>query len=334
MKQVTVFGLEDWEKDYLSPLLKIPSEVFFCRKGLSVETASRFKDSEVISVFIGDKVTPEILKLLPALKFIATRSTGFDHIDLKACAEKGIRVSNVPAYGEATVAEHTFALILSLSRNIHKAYVRTTKGDFNLEGLMGFDLKGKTLGVIGAGHIGLHVVKMARGFGMDVLVFDTRKDSFLEEIMMFKYAPLDDLLRNSDVITLHVPYNEKTRHLINMDNIKNLKKGALLINTARGGLIEPDALTWALDQGIVGGAGLDVLEGEEFIREERELLSKDFPAETMRTLLRNHILMKRDNVVITPHIAFNSREAVHRILETTAGNIIGFLDGKPRNIIP
>ncbi|MFA5334306.1 MAG: hydroxyacid dehydrogenase [Candidatus Omnitrophota bacterium] len=334
MKQVTVFGLEDWEKDYLSPLLKIPSEVFFCRKGLSVETASRFKDSEVISVFIGDKVTPEILKLLPALKFIATRSTGFDHIDLKACAEKGIRVSNVPAYGEATVAEHTFALILSLSRNIHKAYVRTTKGDFNLEGLMGFDLKGKTLGVIGAGHIGLHVVKMARGFGMDVLVFDTRKDSFLEEIMMFKYATFDDLLRNSDVITLHVPYNEKTRHLINMDNIKNLKKGALLINTARGGLIEPDALTWALDQGIVGGAGLDVLEGEEFIREERELLSKDFPAETMRTLLRNHILMKRDNVVITPHIAFNSREAVHRILETTAGNIIGFLDGKPRNIIP
>ncbi|MFA5148075.1 MAG: hydroxyacid dehydrogenase [Candidatus Omnitrophota bacterium] len=334
MKQVTVFGLEDWEKDYLSPLLKIPSEVFFCRKGLSVETASKFKDSEVISVFIGDKVTPEILKLLPALKFIATRSTGFDHIDLKACADKGIRVSNVPAYGEATVAEHTFALILSLSRNIHKAYVRTTKGDFNLEGLMGFDLKGKTLGVIGAGHIGLHVVKMARGFGMDVLVFDTRKDSFLEEIMMFKYATFDDLLRNSDIITLHVPYNEKTRHLINRDNIKNLKKGALLINTARGGLIEPDALTWALDQGIIGGAGLDVLEGEEFIREERELLSKGFPAETMRTLLRNHILMKRDNVVITPHIAFNSREAVHRILETTAGNIIGFLDGKPRNIIP
>jgi len=334
MKQVTVFGLEDWEKDYLAPLLKIPSEIFFCRKGLSVETASKFRDSEAISVFIGDKVTPEILKLLPALKFIATRSTGFDHIDLNACREREIQVSNVPTYGEATVAEHTFALILSLSRNIHKAYVRTIKGDFTLEGLMGFDLKGRTLGVIGAGHIGLHVVKMAKGFGMNVLVFDTRKDSFLEEIMMFKYASLDELLRSSDIITLHVPYNEKTRHLINMDNIKDLKKGALIINTARGGLIEPDALTWALDRGIVGGAGLDVLEGEEFIREERELLSRDFPAETMKALLRNHILMKRDNVVITPHIAFNSREAVQRILETTAENIIGFLDGKPRNIVP
>ncbi|MFA5335550.1 MAG: hydroxyacid dehydrogenase [Candidatus Omnitrophota bacterium] len=333
MKQVTVFGLEDWEKDYLAPLLKIPSEIFFCRKGLSVETASKFRDSEAISVFIGDKVTPEILKLLPALKFIATRSTGFDHIDLNACREREIQVSNVPTYGEATVAEHTFALILSLSRNIHKAYVRTIKGDFTLEGLMGFDLKGRTLGVIGAGHIGLHVVKMAKGFGMNVLVFDTRKDSFLEEIMMFKYASLDELLRSSDIITLHVPYNEKTRHLINMDNIKDLKKGALIINTARGGLIEPDALTWALDRGIVGGAGLDVLEGEEFIREERELLSRDFPAETMKALLRNHILMKRDNVVITPHIAFNSREAVQRILETTAENIIGFLDGRPRNIV-
>jgi D-lactate dehydrogenase len=334
MKQVTVFGLEDWEKDYLAPLLKIPSGVFFCRNGLSAETASKFGESEAISVFIHDKVTPEILSIMPALKFIATRSTGFDHIDMRACKEKGIQVSNVPSYGESTVAEHTFALILSLSRNIHKAYVRTTKGDFNLEGLMGFDLKGKTLGVVGAGHIGLHVVKMARGFGMNVIVFDTKRDLFLEEIMMFRYASLDELLRDSDIITLHVPYSEKTRHLINMDNIKTVKKGALLINTARGGLVETDALTWALGQGILGGAGLDVLEGEEFISEERELLSRDFPAETMKTLLRNHILMKRDDVVITPHIAFNSREAVQRILETTAENIIGFLDGKPRNIIP
>ena len=334
MERVTIFGLEDWEKDYLAPLLKIPCEVFFCRNGLTPETASKFADSRAISVFVHDRVTPQVLGLMPGLKLIATRSTGFDHIDLAACRQKGITVSNVPSYGEATVAEHTFALILSLSRNIHKAYVRTAKGDFNLEGLMGFDLKGKTLGVIGAGHIGLHVVKMAKGFGLNVLVFDTRKDSFLEEIMMFKYASLDEILRSSDIITLHVPYNEKTRHLINMDNIKTVKKGALLINTARGGLVEPDALTWALDQGIIGGAGLDVLEGEELIKEERELLSKDFPADKMKSLLRNHILMRRDDVVITPHIAFNSREAVQRILETTAENIIGYLEGKPRNTVP
>ncbi|MDD5270732.1 MAG: hydroxyacid dehydrogenase [Candidatus Omnitrophica bacterium] len=334
MERVTIFGLEDWEKDYLAPLLKIPCEVFFCRNGLSPDTASKFRDSEAISVFVHDKVTPQVLEMMPGLKFIATRSTGFDHIDLAACRQRGITVSNVPSYGEATVAEHTFALILSLSRNIHKAYVRTAKGDFNLEGLMGFDLKGKTLGVIGAGHIGLHVVKMAKGFGMNVLVFDTRKDPFLEEIMMFRYAAFDELLGNSDIITLHVPYSEKTRHLINMGNIGRIKKGALLINTARGGLVEPDALTRALDEGILSGAGLDVLEGEELINEERELLSKDFPADKMKSLIRNHILMKRDDVVITPHIAFNSREAVQRILETTAENIIGYLEGKPRNTLP
>lgn len=331
MERVTVFGLEDWEKDYLAPLLRIPSEVFFCRNGLSPDTASKFGDSAAISVFVHDRVTPQVLDMMPGLKFIATRSTGFDHIDLAACRQRGIAVSNVPSYGESTVAEHTFALILSLSRNIHKAYVRTAKGDFNLEGLMGFDLKGKTIGVIGAGHIGLHVVKMARGFGMNVLVFDTRKDAFLEEIMMFRYADFDVLLSNSDIITLHVPYNEKTRHMINMGNIGRIKKGALLINTARGGLVEPDALTRALDEGILSGAGLDVLEGEELIKEERELLSKDFPADKMKSLLRNHILMKRDDVVVTPHIAFNSREAVQRILETTAENIIGYLEGKPRN---
>jgi D-lactate dehydrogenase len=151
--------------------------------------------------------------------------------------------------------------------------------------------------------------------------------------MMFKYAQLDELLANSDIITLHVPYNEKTRHLINMGNIKTIKKGALVINTARGGLIEPDALVRALDDGILGGAGLDVLEGEDLIKEERELLSKDFPADKMKALIRNHILMKRDDVVITPHIAFNSKEAVQRILETTADNIIGFQEGKPRNLI-
>jgi D-lactate dehydrogenase len=333
LERVTIFGLEDWEKDYLSPLLKIPCEVFFCRNGLSPDTASKFGDSKAISVFIHDRVTPQVLGLMPGLKFIATRSTGFDHIDLKTCKEKGIQVSNVPSYGESTVAEHTFALILSLSRNIHKAYVRTAKGDFNLEGLMGFDLKGKTIGVVGAGHIGLHVVKMAKGFGMNVLVFDTRRDSFLEEIMMFRYASLDELLGNSDIITLHLPYSEKTRHLINTDNIKRIKKGALLINTARGGLVDTGALTAALDEGILGGAGLDVFEGEELIKEERELLSRDFPVEKMKTLLWNHILMKRDNVVITPHIAFNSREAVQRILETTAENIIGYLGGETRNIV-
>lgn len=332
-RKIAFFGVEQWEEDYLSMLLKIPNKIDFYKERLSEAIAFKAKESDIISVFIYEKVTEKILNLLPNLKFIATRSTGYDHIDVKACKARGVAISNVPSYGESTVAEHTFALILSLSRNIHKAYVRTTKTDFTLEGLQGFDLKGKTIGVVGAGHIGLHVIKMAKGFGMNVLVFDTKRDAFLEEVLMFKYASFEELLKNSDIITLHVPYNEKTHHFINKENIKLIKRGALLINTARGGLIDTDALAEALDEGILGGAGLDVLEGEELIKEERQLLSKDFPEEKLKTLLKNHILLHRENVVITPHIAFNSREAVQRILETTADNIICYLEGKPRNLI-
>jgi D-lactate dehydrogenase len=242
-------------------------------------------------------------------------------------------VSNVPSYGENTVAEHTFALILALSRNLHKAYVKTIKGDFSLTGLQGFDLKGKTLGVIGAGHIGLHVIKMARGFGMSVLVHDSRKNVFLSEVLDYDYVELEELLRRSDIVSLHVPYLASTHHLMNRDRFTQMKRGALLINTARGGLIDTEALVWALDQGIVGGAGLDVLEGEELVKEERQLLAQDFPKEKLATAVRNHILLHRENVVITPHIAFDSKEALQRILETTCDNINGFLAGRPVNVV-
>jgi D-lactate dehydrogenase len=211
--------------------------------------------------------------------------------------------------------------------------VKTIKGDFSLEGLQGFDLKGKTLGVVGAGHIGLHVIKMAKGFGMDVLVFDVRKNVFLSEVLDFHYVPLEDLLCHADIVSLHVPYTPSTHHLMNRQTFRRMKRGALLINTARGGLVETEALVWALDEGIVGGAGLDVLEGEELVKEERQLLSKDFSKEKLATALRNHILLHRENVVITPHIAFDSREALQRILETTVANIAGFLGNSPVNLV-
>ncbi len=140
-------------------------------------------------------------------------STGFDHIDLAECRKRKIKVANVPYYGENTVAEHTFALILSLSRNIHRAYIRALRGDHSIEGLKGFDLKGKTLGVIGAGHIGLHVIRIAKSFGMNVLAYDTRENRFLAEVLDFQYVPLEFLLKKSDIITLHVPYNKNTHHL-------------------------------------------------------------------------------------------------------------------------
>lgn len=294
---------------------------------------SVYRDCEIISVFIHSKVDRNIINSMPKLKFIATRSTGFEHIDLEACRERDIKVSNVPFYGENTVAEHTFALILSLSRNIHKTYVRTIKNNFSLEDLQGFDLKGKTLGVIGAGKIGLHVVRMAKGFGMEVLVFDVNKNDFMAEILNFKYAGLEEVLKNSDVISLHAPLNTHTRHLINMDNIHLLKKGAIMINTSRGGLIQTDALIEGLNKGILSGVGLDVFEGEEYILEEGCKLHDDYSEDVKRLVRQNCSLLHRENVVITPHNAFNSQEAVERIFQTTVENMKAFSAGSPVNLV-
>jgi len=328
------FETAPWERRFLSrAFIGKGLTTKFVTGPLSDETRRLADGAGIVSVFIYSRLTAPLLRKLPRLQFVATRSTGFDHIDLPACRRRRIAVANVPSYGENTVAEHTFALILALSRNIHKAYVKTIKGDFSLTGLQGFDLKGKTLGVVGAGHIGLHVIKMARGFGMEVLVSDVRRDVFLSEVLDFRYVPLETLLRRSDIVSLHTPYVPATHHLMNRRTFGFMKRGALFINTARGGLVDTDALVWALDEGIAGGAGLDVLEGEELVKEERQLLSKDFPKERLATALKNHILLHRENVVITPHIAFDSTEALHRILETTVSNITSFLGGAPVNLV-
>ncbi|MCM8794237.1 MAG: hydroxyacid dehydrogenase [Candidatus Omnitrophica bacterium] len=331
---VGFFEVEPWEKTVIRhSALKSAARAAFFREPLHVLSPKEIARFEAVSVFIYSKVDAQAIRRMPKLKLIATRSTGYDHIDLKAAARRKIAVANVPFYGENTVAEHTFALILSLSRGVHKAYMKTTRGDFSLEGLQGFDLKGKTLGVIGAGHIGLHVIKMAKGFGMEVVAYDTRRQPFLAEVLDFKYIPLEDLLKISDIVTLHTPYLPSTHHLINRRTIRMMKKGALLINTARGGLVDTDALVWALDEGLIGGAALDVLEGEDLIKEERQLLSSDFSKERLVTALKNHILLHRENVVITPHTAFYSKEALQRIVETTISNILHFFKETPANLV-
>ena len=328
------FETASWERRFLKRAAAPQHlEARFVPEPLTDNTVRLAVGAEIVSVFIYSTLTAHLLRRLPRLRFIATRSTGFDHVDLAFCRQRRIAVSNVPSYGENTVAEHTFALILALSRNIHKAYVKTIKGDFSLEGLQGFDLKGKTIGVVGGGHIGMHVIKMARGFGMEVLVHDVRKNVFLSEVLDFRYVALEALLRRSDIVSLHMPYVAATHHVMNRATFRLMKRGALLINTARGALVDTDALVWALDEGIVGGAGLDVLEGEELVKEERQLLSKDFSKEKLATALRNHILLHRENVVITPHIAFDSKEALQRILQTTVHNIAGFLAGAPANAV-
>ena len=329
--RIAFFEVNDWEIPHLKEKLSEHETSFHTGKVHETDLKP-FQDAEVLSVFIYSQVTAEILAKLPKLRLIATRSTGYDHIDMAACKSRGIAVATVPTYGENTVAEHTFALILALSRHIHKSYVRVTQGNLSREGLTGFDLKGKTIGVIGAGRIGLNVVKIARGFGMEVLVTDVRQDTFLAELLNFRYVPVEQLLASSDIITLHAPYSEAMHHFLNRERMALIRKGALLINTSRGGLVDTDALLAALDDGTLAGAGLDVIEGEQYISEEQEMLRSSQPAEVLRQIVRDHILLRRENVVFTPHNAFNSREALLRILDTTVENIRGYLRGAPMNL--
>ena len=289
---------------------------------------------EILSVFINSRLSEATLNALPSLKLIATRSTGYDHIDLDYCRGRGITVSNVPVYGDNTVAEHTFALILALSRKVIQSHNRARAGDFSPAGLQGFDLRGKTLGVVGTGHIGVHVIRIARGFMMKVVALDSRPDKRLADALDFDYVDsLDALLAASDIVTLHAPLVESTHHMINRETIWRMKKGALLINTARGGLVDTDSLLAALDAGHCAGAGLDVFEGETLIKEENQLLSNDYNVDELRTVVKNLVLLRRENVVVTPHIAFSSIEALERILLTTIHNIRAFEAGKPINVI-
>ncbi len=318
---IAIFDLKPWEKKMFDTSLKGHKITYF-KSEIDKTNVSKFKNAETISCFVTSQMNKQLINSLPNLKFIATRSTGYDNIDLQAATKSNIKVANVPTYGENTVAEHAFALILTLSRNIQKAYDRTKKNNFSIEGLQGFDLAGKTLGVVGCGHIGKHVVRIAKGFGMKVLIFDKSSKTTLNE-----------LLSNSDIISLHLPACKGTHHIINSKNIKKIKKGALLINTARGSLIDTKALLLALDKGILAGAGLDVLEDEELLSEEHHLAHRHGNNKKFVSLKKDHKLLAKENVIYTPHIAFYSREAVNRITKTTIDNILAFLKKKPANLV-
>lgn len=337
--QIGVFEVDEWQAQYLREGLQRLGiaervQLDFVPHPLNPEGCERCTHYDAIAIFIGTKVSRVTVEALPRLRLILTMSTGYDHIDLDACRERGVTVCHVPHYGENTVAEHTFALILSLSRKLHAAYFQSLRGEYQARALRGFDLYGKTLGVIGAGSIGLHVIRIARGFGMRVLAFDTRPQRLLADVLGFTYTDLDTLLRESDIVTLHVPATPATYHLINRETLGKMKRGALLINTARGSVVDTEALLWALEEGILGGAGLDVIEGEEYITEESQLLKLPLAEQTLKQLVQAQAVLRREDVVFTPHIAFNSQEAVERILETTLENLYAFLQGNPQNVVP
>lgn len=330
MARIAFFETEKWEESIIAEQLSNES-VSFSSEKLTLTNIGEYAEVEILSIFIYSQLSKTLLEKLPKLRCIATRSTGFDHIDLEYCKAKGIVVCNVPTYGTHTVAEHTFALILALSRNIVPSVQRTQRGDFSLAGLRGFDLHGKTLGVIGAGNIGKCVIEIAKGFGMNVLVFTNHPD---QSIVGVSFVSLEDLLANSDVVTLHVPYTQKTHHLINVDNVSTFKKGSILINTARGQLVETQAILEGLEKGFLKAVGVDVLEEECTLKEERALLTSDFlKGCDIKTQLLNHVLMTKKNVIVTPHNAFNSTEALEQILKITEENIQSFLDGNPINVV-
>lgn len=306
-----IFYCKDaWEEEYMRS--RMPDGQFEFRSGPIVQGG----DAEALSIFMDHKIGEKELDLFPNLKFIVTRSTGFDNIDLAVAQKRGVTVTNVPSYGMHTVAEFAAALMLALSRRIIAARSRlAVEEKYSQEGLEGFDLFGKTVGIVGTGRIGAHFAHIAHGFGMTILAHDQFENAELIEKFNTKYVPLPELLAAADIISIHVPNTPQTKHLFTAETFAKMKHGAYLINTARGAVVDTCALEEALDTGMLAGAALDVQEDE---------------TASPQTLA----LAKRPNVIVTPHIAFNTIEAKRRILDTTIENISSFDSGTPKNVVP
>lgn len=328
------FGQETWEEQYVKDKV-IGAEVVFCLGTLQTNPDVADVDAEMLSVFVNSHVGPAEMDRFPKLKCIVTRSTGFDHIDLAEAKKRSITVSTVPSYGINTVAEFAFGLLLALTRKLREANDRVVvENSFVQDGLTGIDLAGKTLGLVGCGRIGIHSANIARGFGMRVLVYDVRQDMALAAETGFEYVSLDVLYAQSDFVSVHVPYNEHTHHLINADAIAKMKKGVFIINTARGAIIDTEALVQGLNSGVVAGAGLDVIEEEGDMSDEDKLIAREHPNEAeMRTVIANHRLIKDPRVMVTPHVAFDTHEAILRILDTSIDDMVAFISGTPKNIV-
>lgn len=333
MTKIVFFEVEPWEKNYINERLR-NHELIFIDDKLQEKNVSLVKDAEVIAIFIYSRISKETLSNLPNLKLITTMSTGFDHIDVEECKKKNVVVCNVPSYGKNTVAEYAMTLLLALAKRLVPTIEKTRRGNFDLEGLRGFDLNGKTIGVVGTGKIGRHMVHYAKAFGMKVIAFEKFPDATLAKKYDLTYVDFDTLLAESHVISLHLPETEETHHIINKKNVGKIKKGCILINTARGGLVESEAILMGLKENNFSAVGLDVLEEENVIKEEKALLHETFQKTCdLKTLLVEHMLLEQPNVLITPHNAFNTHEAVKRILDTTIGNINAFYSGVRDNVL-
>ena len=319
--KIAFFGVKSWEREIIereiSKLDVYGIGIFEKEIQDDLKLAAKY---DIISTFVYCDMNKVNLSKLPNLKMIATRSTGTDHIAVDECKKRKILVSNVALYGSRTVAEYSFALLLAVARKVVVAHQSVEEGEFNPEGLSGVDLYGKTIGIIGVGEIGKNVAKIAKGFGMNVLGVDKKKG-----VKGIKYVSLEECLKKSDFVTLHVPAIKETFHLINKENIKLMKAGSFLINTARGAVVETEAIVWALNKGILAGAGLDVTEEEAMVESMSVVMSKKMSKDDLQEIVSFHMLRDRDDVVFTPHNAFNTKEAIERIVKTTVDNISKFM---------
>ena len=300
-------------------------QLHFQQARLTLDSAALAAGHEVVCAFINDDLSAPVLERLAegGTRLIALRSAGYNHVDLSAAQRLRLCVIRVPEYSPHAVAEHAVALILSLNRRVHRAFNRTREGDFSLHGLIGFDLYGKRVGVVGAGKIGSVFARIMAGFGCHVQIFDTRAISGLEALGATQ-VPLPQLLAESDIISLHCPLNEHSRHLIDARSLARMKRGAMLINTGRGALIDTPALIGALKSGQLGYLGLDVYE------EEAELFFEDCSDLPLQddVLAR---LLSFPNVIVTAHQAFLTQEALAAIARTTLDNIAAWAAGTPSN---
>jgi len=316
---VTVFSTKPYDRRFLEEANATAGHsLSFLDARLSAATSGLAGGADAVCVFVNDEVNSDILASLASMgvKLVALRAAGFNNVDLEAARREGITVARVPAYSPHAVAEHTIALILTLNRSIHRAYNRVREGNFALDGLLGFDLSGKTAGVVGTGKIGEVVCRILTGFGCTVLAYDPQPSAACEQ-MGVRYVPLGELLALSDIVTLHCPLTPATHHLIDAQALGRMKRGVMLVNTSRGAVIDTRAVLRGLKDGTIGYLGLDVYE------EEADLFFEDLSQRFIGDDVFARLLTF-PNVLITGHQAFFTEEALANIAETTIGNITSF----------
>ncbi|BAQ76218.1 D-lactate dehydrogenase [Pseudomonas sp. Os17] len=321
-----LFSSQNYDREsFLGASLPASIELQFQAARLSLDTVALAERHEVVCAFINDDLSAPVLEQLAAggTRLIALRSAGYNHVDLAAAQRLGLEVVRVPAYSPHAVAEHAVALILALNRRLHRAYNRTREGDFTLHGLTGFDLVGKTVGIVGTGQIGATFARIMAGFGCQLLAYDPFPNPAVEALGA-RYLELPQLLAQAQIISLHCPLNDHSRYLINQDSLAHMQPGAMLINTGRGGLVDTPALIDALKSGQLGYLGLDVYEEEaQLFFEDRS----DLPLQD-DVLAR---LLTFPNVIVTAHQAFLTHEALAAIAETTLHNIASWAAGQAQN---